>query len=265
MKKSCTVFFIAFFCLVLNHQELIAQNDKTAPDLNRFINWTIKDPVYLAKDLNHRNLGIVLAAGVSIAAVSTLDRRSSTYFQSRFENSRVWGAVNEVGNFDYIAPLSAALFGTSLLTDRRKFQDAAFTSFQSLLYTYLSVYTLKYVFARERPSQNSSPYAFNFFERNAASFPSGHSSNAFALVVPWVVYYPGVVTYSMLAIPVGTAIARISKGEHWLSDVYAGALIGAFWGYRLSKQHLDITGSDNLAITPFYGRNGGGVSLKVTF
>ncbi|MFO7799121.1 phosphatase PAP2 family protein [Rhodohalobacter sp.] len=265
MDKSFTVFFIALFCLVPTYQELIAQNDKTAPDLNRFINWTVNDPVYVAKNVSHRDLGLLIAAGVSIAAVSALDRRSSSYTQSEFRNSRTLEAANELGNFDYIAPLSAALFGTSLLTDRRKFQDAAFTSFQSLLYTYLSVYTLKYVFARERPSQNSSPYAFNFFERDAASFPSGHSSNAFALVVPWVVYYPGVVTYSMLALPVGTAIARISKGEHWLSDVYAGALIGAFWGYKLSKRHLDLNRSDNLAITPFYGRNGGGVSLKVTF
>ena len=99
----------------------------------------------------------------------------------------------------------------------------------SLFYTYISVNTLKFVFARERPSQNSSPYVFNFFELNATALPSGHSSNAFALVVPWVVYYPGVVTYSLLALPVGTAIARVSKGKHWMSDVYAGALIGAFW------------------------------------
>lgn len=265
MENSCTAFFIVLFCLVLNYQELVAQNDKAAPDLNRFIDWTIKDPVYVAKDVNHRDLGLLLAAGVSVAAVSALDRRSSNYIQSEFGNSRLLGAANEVGNFDYIAPLSAALFGTSLLTDRHKFQDAAFTSLQSLLYTYISVYTLKYAFARERPSQNNSPYAFNFFDRNAASFPSGHSSNAFALVVPWAFYYPGVITYSMLALPVGTAVARISKGEHWLSDVYAGALIGAFWGYRLSKQHLDLTESNNIALTPFYGRNGGGVSLKVTF
>ncbi|MDZ7758079.1 phosphatase PAP2 family protein [Rhodohalobacter sp.] len=152
-----------------------------------------------------------------------------------------------------------------MLTDNDKFQDAAFTSLQSVLYTYISVNILKYTFARERPLQNSSPYVFNFFDTNATSFPSGHASNAFAVIVPWVVYYPGIYTYSMLALPVGTAIARISKGKHWMSDVYAGALIGAFWGYRLSKRHLDPTRSENIAITPFYGRNGGGVSLKVSF
>jgi len=265
MKTSCAVLLIALFCTFPGHQELNAQHDKTAPGLSRFVDLTVKDPAYIAKEINQKDLGLLFAAGVTIAGIATFDRRSSAYFQSRFRNNHFLGAVNELGNFNYIAPISAALFGTSLLSDNHKFQDAAFTSLQSVLYTYISVNTLKFVFARERPSQNSSPYVFNFFERNATALPSGHSSNAFALVVPWVVYYPGVVTYSLLALPVGTAIARVSKGKHWVSDVYAGALIGAFWGYRLSKRHLNLSGPGNVAITPFFRKNGGGVSLNITF
>ena len=137
MKTSCTVLLIALFCTFSGHQELNAQHDKTVQDLSRFIDLTVKDPVYIAQEMNQKDLGLLFAAGVTIAGISTFDRRSSTYFQSRFRNSPFLDAVNEVGNFHYIAPISAALFGTSLLSDNHKFQDAAFTSLQSVLYIYL--------------------------------------------------------------------------------------------------------------------------------
>lgn len=263
----CPLTFLCFplLCIFLNCQQLQAQNNISEPSFNRFLDWTIKDPVHVLRSVNQKEAGTFLLAGIGIAGISAHDTYSSNMLQAKFRNSRYLTVTNETGTFKYVGPLSAAVFGTSLLTDNYKFQDAAFTSLQSVLYTNFTVNTAKFIFARERPDHYEGPYDFEFFEANATSFPSGHTSTAFALVVPWVVYYPNAFTYSLMALPVSTAIARVSKGRHWMSDVTAGALIGAYWGYKLSKRHLNITDSDNIDVAPFFGNNSGGLSLKVSF
>jgi len=229
------------------------------------LDWAIKDPYHITKSFTKKDAGFFLLSGLGITGISTQDANSSTSFHSNFRNSAYLAVTNEVGTFKYVGPLSAAVFGTSLLTDNHKFQDAAFTSLQSLMYTKFTVGAAKYIFARERPYALEGTYDFDFFESNATSFPSGHTSTAFALVVPWVVYYPNVITYSMLAVPVSTAVARVSRGKHWMSDVAAGAVIGAYWGYKLSKRHLNITEKDNINITPFIGTESGGLTLSFSF
>ena len=265
MRYTINILCFSLFCLLFNCQHVFAQKSVPEPRLDRFLDWTIKDPIHILKSTSQKELGTFLLAGVGIAGVSAHDTYFSSLLQSRFKNNRYLTATNEVGTFKFVGPLSAAVFGTSLLTDNHKFQDAAFTSLQSVLYTNFTANAAKFMFARERPDHFEGPYDFEFFEANATSFPSGHTSTAFAMVVPWVVYYPNAVTYSMLALPVSTAIARVSKGRHWISDVTAGALIGAYWGYKLSKRHLNITNNDNIDVTPFFGHNSGGLSLKVSF
>jgi membrane-associated phospholipid phosphatase len=128
--------------------------------------------------------------------------------------------------------------------------------------TKLTVNAGKFLFARERPLQSEGPYNVNFAETGATSFPSGHTATAFALVTPWVIYYPGPITYSLMAIPVGTAVARIAKGRHWLTDVTAGAAIGFSIGHYLAEKHLDFQ-SDKIQVYPSATQNS--VSLSVNF
>lgn len=265
MRCSFIYFCYPLLCLILNCSQLQAQNIQNEASLNRFLEWTMNDPVHIMGDLNKNKIGALLITGIGIAGITAQDAYSSGMLQSKFRNSRYLTVTNETGTFKYVGPISAAIFGTSLLTDNTKFQNAAFTSLQSLIYTNLTVNAAKFIFARERPDQFEGPYDFDFFERNATSFPSGHTSTAFALVVPWVVYYPNAFTYSLMALPVSTAVARVAKGRHWVSDVTAGALIGAYWGYKLSEQHINITKSENVDITPFLGLKSGGLSLKVSF
>jgi undecaprenyl-diphosphatase len=65
------------------------------------------------------------------------------------------------------------------------------------------------------------------------SFPSGHTITAFAVVVPLVISYPSL-TVGLLFCAVSIAVSRILLGMHFLSDVVAGAIIGASLGYGVS-------------------------------
>ena len=130
--------------------------------------------------------------------------------------------------------------------------------------TNLTVNAAKFVFGRERPIHQEGPYDFDFVEMGSTSFPSGHTATAFALITPWVIYYPGPITYSLMAIPVGTAIARVAKGRHWLSDVSAGAAIGFSIGQYLAKKHLNLQ-SDRVQFIPSAGVDNLSLTFNLTF
>jgi undecaprenyl-diphosphatase len=61
------------------------------------------------------------------------------------------------------------------------------------------------------------------------SFPSGHTMTAFAVSLPMLMFYPELGTGLMFC-AVSIALSRILLGMHFLSDVVAGAILGAGLG-----------------------------------
>ena len=230
----------------------------------RFLKWLTHDPVSFVNDFGANHLVTLGFSGVVFTTLSDFDERMSNQFRRRYNGNAYLDATNEFGTVRIMAPLAAAVFGTSLLSKDKHFQDAAFTSFQAVLYNQLSVGALKYAFARSRPYENDGSLNFNFFSSNGTSFPSGHTSTAFAVITPWIVYYPNVFTYSLLAVPAGTALARIAKGRHWLTDVTFGAAIGAYWGYYLSTKHLSLTKNTRFRFEPDVTFQSVGAKLHVS-
>lgn len=107
--------------------------------------------------------------------------------------------------------------------------------------TTVEVFALKYAFGRARPSgPNSNSMSFHPFSSrytlfdtsfifrggtgNTASFPSGHTAIAFALITPYAQNYHLPWLY---ALPVLVGASRIiAVNGHWASDVVAGGFIG---------------------------------------
>lgn len=256
MKKYLTTF-ITVVLLFFIKSECCGQASS-----ERFVNWLHEDPLSIAADFKQKQLFTVASLGAGITMLSLNDAMVSQNTRGQYKSSVYLNMANKVGDWRIVTPASAGVFGISLLTDNKKFQDVAFTSLQSLLMTKLTVNAGKFLFARSRPSSGEGPYDLNFAELGATSFPSGHTAAAFAVITPWVMYYPGPVTYSLIAIPVGTAVARVAKGRHWLSDVTAGAAIGVAVSHYLAKKHLDLQ-SERIQIFPSAGMNN--LSLTVNF
>lgn len=253
------ISFIALLVLLVGLKCAYCQQDN-----NRFLRWLKDDPVSMVSDIQSDQLLTMASFGMGIAAMSATDANISRSMQRHYSQSRVLDFTNRWGAWKTVLPVSAGIFGTSLLTNNTRFQDAAFTSLQSLVMTNITVNAGKFLFARQRPAHNEGPFDMEFAQLGATSFPSGHTATAFALVTPWVIYYPGPVTYSLMAIPVGTAIARVAKGRHWLSDVTAGAAIGFSMAYYLSKKHLKIQ-SNRVEIMPVANRNSVALSFNLSF
>lgn len=260
-RKIILGVLISFIAI---HTSAIAQD--STYNASRFGKWFLTDPAHAVKDVGKKQLIGFGISGILVGALISSDHNISEEFQQELGNSKWLDVPNAFGTVEIIIPASVSLFGVSLLTKDQKFRDAAFTSTQSLLYTYVTTNFAKFVFARGRPFQDEGSKDFDFFKTSDNSFPSGHTSNAFSVFVPWVMYYPGPLTYSLMVIPVGTAVARIAKGKHWLSDVTAGAMIGTAWGYYLAKRHLRIRDkSSGVQLSPVVIGEGAGVSLSVSF
>ena len=65
------------------------------------------------------------------------------------------------------------------------------------------------------------------------SFPSGHTMTAFAVAVSLSMFYPSLMPV-LLFCAFSIAVSRILLGMHFLSDVVAGATLGAGLGYAAS-------------------------------
>lgn len=234
-----------------------------APGLRRFGDWMIGDARAVAGALTPTRLGI--AAGF-VSLLPFLSLQDEAIGQGALTlrsdiGSPLLDAANRLGDSRTMW-VSGGLFAASLLTDDARLQDAAFTSFEAGLYTTLVTNAAKGVFGRIRPQEDEGPFEFQPFSGHK-SFPSGHASLAFALVTPWVVYYPSPWTFGLYAVSTGTAIARLSHERHWVTDVLTGAALGTVTGYWLARRHLNQT--TPLQVTPTFGPKGGAVTLTYSF
>ncbi|MEA2077509.1 MAG: phosphatase PAP2 family protein [Candidatus Marinimicrobia bacterium] len=109
----------------------------------------------------------------------------------------------------------------------------------SNLGTIALTYALKYSIGRLRPN-----------EKDHKSYPSGHTSVAFATATMYQMWYGwkgGIPAYTFAAI---TAFQRLDDDQHWLSDVIMGAAIGIAVPYMFYKGEEKAKIDQGLIIPP---------------
>ncbi len=115
---------------------------------------------------------------------------------------------------------------------------------------------LKHAVGRVRPSHalGLGPFLFHPFSAgNAfASFPSGHATSAFAAAVTLGLVTPRT---RPVAFALAVAVSRVALGEHYPSDVVAGAALGATVSMALSRSRQSLT-PDRIARGWVEGRAG---------
>jgi undecaprenyl-diphosphatase len=89
---------------------------------------------------------------------------------------------------------------------------------------------VKRVFCRTRP-RDIEPHCWaHIVTRDRFSFPSGHSTTAFAVALSLGSFYPEIMPV-LLVLAANVAISRVVVGMHFLSDVLVGSGAGALLGY----------------------------------
>ncbi len=94
---------------------------------------------------------------------------------------------------------------------------------------------LKSTVGRRRPSQTEATFSR---DGGGVSFPSGHTTQAFAVASVIAAHYP---SFWVQAAAYGVAglvgLSRMEQGAHYASDVLAGALIGVAVGNAVVRLH----------------------------
>ena len=101
---------------------------------------------------------------------------------------------------------------------------------------------LKVAFSRARPEQGNNPNKW-FQGSCCESFPSGEVTLQASFVTPFIANYakqnPWI--WTLEALPIYDAIARMKAQAHWQTDVIAGWALGSAVGYWSTKRQTPIT------------------------
>jgi membrane-associated phospholipid phosphatase len=159
--------------------------------------------------------------------------------------------------------VSVGVFGAmgvvGLLDHDRRVQRTCLEGLEAVLATGVTTRILKLAVREPRPSDAPTVQVFSPNWRHSDSFPSGHTSVAFASATVLSGEYPGL-TPLFYALASYVGIARVQQNTHWVSDVVAGAAIG--WASGVSA----LRANRKLSVVPFaQAGSGQGLALSGEF
>ncbi|WAA10924.1 phosphatase PAP2 family protein [Fervidibacillus albus] len=127
------------------------------------------------------------------------------------------------------APFSIGIVLLLILNSTGNVKTAAITAGISLAISHIPVQIGKKIFRRKRPYLVFNQIFVTNRPLKDLSFPSGHTTAAFSVITPFVIFYP---FSSFILVPLGMIIglSRIVLGLHYPSDCFAGMLLGIVFG-----------------------------------
>jgi membrane-associated phospholipid phosphatase len=154
-------------------------------------------------------------------------------------NSGYWKAMS--GSAYYIsAAVPVSLLVTGLIENNKDFKRKSYEIFSAIVIELAVSEAMKISIDRQRPAEKYPGEVFPYKNIYGRSFPSGHTSLAFAtaasLSIQFKKWYVVVPAY-LWAGSVG--YSRIYLGVHYPSDVLGGAIVGigsAYLSHWLNKQ-----------------------------
>lgn len=168
------------------------------------------------------------------------------------------------GNYELYTLGGLGLYGFIFKNERMK--TATLLASQSYLTGAAVEGVMKYLFGRRRPSSYdpgvvAKPTFEGPFTSTSGSFPSGHTTVAFAAATVYALEYKDkpwvpIVCYTSASL---IGLSRITENKHWATDVVAGAALGYLTG------KLVVNNYHRYAALKAAGRPHGSLSLSMQY
>lgn len=234
------------FCVLMICSLTLTNDSLHHWDINSLDYWkgVYSDGRYILSSPLKWDRGDWLKCGFIFGATGGLisqDERVQEWFQLQRSSilNRVFPKVELLGNEGAVIALSSMYLSGCLLGDTT-LKKTVLLCGESALISGAIIRALKILIGRARPYSNKGAYCYSPFSISHQSFPSGHTSTAFAiascLTDECQSTLVGVIAYGV-AIMVGLSMMHDNK--HWASDVFLGSIIGIGIGRTISKLHKD--------------------------
>jgi membrane-associated phospholipid phosphatase len=201
------------------------------------------------------NLSPFIIGGMAAATASFFDKEAREEMTGLME----WSESFETAG----GPLYSALFVTGMFTAGRfaapggRFRAMTYDMLDAAVVNTAWSTVIKEAVGRERPNG-----------QDDKSFPSGHTSNAFAMATVAERHYGwklGVPAYALAGL---MGVSRMNEDKHWLSDVVAGATLGFVVGQtvvRVNGRGMERVGRATWSLAPIVARDTRGLQVSGTF
>lgn len=208
------------------------------------------------------------AGWASLAVVGTalvIDRPLRDEMRRHSGNNAFITQVERFG-VQYAAGVVGGFYLAGMLTDDKKALQVAQDGLAaSLIASGIVTPAIKLVAGRSRPRDDAGIYNFKPFSNANSSFPSGHTTEAFALASVIANHYDETwVTCTAYSIAGLVGLARTYHHAHFASDVLAGAMIGTWVGKGVVARNADLR-SSKLTLLPEVSRGLIGIRLTGSF
>ncbi|RNI25708.1 phosphatase PAP2 family protein [Rufibacter latericius] len=221
-----------------------------------------------------KSTATLAVAGLFISSYERLDRPIRQLSQDRrtLVSNTTASLVSPFGTAVPLHATFATMFAVGAFAKRPKMREAAIVGLGSFYLNSLATDKLKKAFQRHRPSETKDSHLFDGADGNGenTSFPSSHTSNAFAAATAIASVYRDTKWVPQLAYGVATLVglSRINDNKHWASDVLAGAALGyitgkaTYWGFQRLKRQLK---KPNWIVSPSWQQGQAGVNASLRF
>ena len=200
----------------------------------------------------------LVTAGVALGATALLSRWDTDIAQA---SQKGW--YNEPGTIRFAQNVSKVnettltvggivVYGVARLSRSRTVADVALHATESVVLASLASQVIRGPLGRSRPyiTKDTNQYDFSlgkgFRNFSNRAVPSIHTSSSMAVATvlamethrrrPRAIPFVAPVLFAAGMLP---GLARIDLDQHWASDIMAGAFMGAFAGYKVTKYSHD--------------------------
>lgn len=205
------------------------------------------------KKKDWRNLALFAGLQVGLSFADKPIQRNALDFRDNNKSVRdVSDYITRFGGLYEVYTL-LGLAATGYATKNLKLRTTTLLASQSYLTAGAVQFATKFLFGRQRPSyidpgtlQPEPTFRGPFYKptdalgnRTNSSFPSGHTTGAFAAATVFSLEYKDKKLVPFISYGFATLIglSRITENKHWLTDIIAGAALGYITGQQVVNNY----------------------------
>jgi len=187
--------------------------------------------------------GVVVVTAVLITQDARIQKVVEKNQNPFMDNASKYG-LERLGSGLYALPALGLLYGVGAITKNDKARYTALKGVEAFILANVFSTLIKQLTQRHRPYNDIPPnpniWEGPFHLTINSSFPSGHSTNIFAIATVLATAYSKtvwvpIVCYTLAGL---TAASRVYQNDHWFSDVFVGSALGFAIGKTIMNNHI---------------------------